>query len=853
MSALRPVLFLIAGLASFVLARPGELLRAEERVPFLDSYGDPLPQGAVMRLGTARFRDNGRCCAVAYSPDGKLLASAGYGGVVLWDPRSGKRQGFLESRAQWAAALGEFNHGTVYRLAFSSDGRYLAAGCAGATLVWELATGKAFYLPGDRYKSGTDLVGFAPDNRGVFTGGSDVQLRDWRTGQALKQWTPPLPPASRKKGERGQQKGVGFGAKTLSADGKIVVAHVYDYERNKFSLRVWDVGSGEDRQMEGVHGSLALSPDHTLLAALGEKLTLFDMATGKVVRSWPVNKRKSSAEIGPLAPSTPRPQEVVFSPDGKSVAIPGVVWSVRTGKKLCKLDDDGGPVFGLCFSPDGKTLAIGRGSWIDFWKLPTGMKVHNFPNHCGWVVDLAYSPDGRQLATAGHDIRLWDTRTGRLIRVFEKHKYPVQSLAFFPDGQRLATNHSSSVLIWDVREGRKLRVIRLDPRFAIECFAIAPDGKILLAAGGSIYEWDEVSGEKRRHFGTAGASETFTLAISPDGKLVATANTDRSVRLWDRATGKLVHQLSRNRLTGISFRYIVSFSPDGNLLAAVCGDGGVIDLCDVALGRYRDEMIPYPKREGESESGRLCSLAISPDGKTIISSAQAQGTIRLIEAFSGQERLRFKTLTSKVVFAPDGKTVASESLEGGALIWDLTGQHQRGKSRREPLSTNDLEHLWAELASTDATVAHRAIWSLIAEKKESMSYLRSRVHAVPGLSAAQMKELIDGLDSDSFQERERASRELADQGETAKSALLTIVAKSRSMEQRRRAKYLLAALPTYFLPSSQLRLVRAIEIFEQIASREARAALADLAKGVSGRVETEQAQAALQRLRKQNR
>jgi WD40 repeat protein len=494
-----------------------------------------------MSLGTARFRDNGRCYTVAYSPDGKLLASAGYGGVALWDTHSGKRQGFLESKAQWADALGEFNHGNAYRLAFSSDSRYLAAGCEGATLVWELATGKASYLPGDRYKSATDLVGFTPDNRGVFTGDSEVQLRDWRTGQVLKRWVPG-PPSAREKKE------VSFGTKALSADGKIVVAYVR--ERQKASLKMWDVGSGEARQIEGVHGSLALSPDHTLLAALDQNLTLFDVATGKVIRSWPVKKRKSGAEIRPFGSLTPGPQEIAFSPDGKSVVIPGVVWSVTTGKELCKLDDDDVPVFGLCFSPDGTTLAAGRRSWIDFWKLPTGKKFHDFPNHRGYVVDLAYSPDSNRLATAGSDntVRLWDTRSGKLIRSFGKEGRSIESLAFLPDGRRLATVCGNSVVIWNAEDGTEIRETRaVHPDFSIQCLAISSDGKTVVAGGGLIglgavgfyiCERDVISGKERRHFREERMHPVRTLVLSPDGKMAAAASDDKLVRLWDRATGR---------------------------------------------------------------------------------------------------------------------------------------------------------------------------------------------------------------------------------------------------------------------------------------------------------------------------
>lgn len=617
MRSLYAVLMVIVGAVALISPYPGNLFGAEEKQKATDCYGDELPPGAVLRLGTARFRENFRCYAVAYSPDGKLLASAGDGGVVLWEAESGKRRGFLASRVtSTGVSMGVDSRMFVCSLAFSHDGRYLAAACEEETVVWELATRKVFYLPSEKgRKTATDLVGFTPDNRGVITGDANViQVREIQTGKTLKRW------------EFTFSRDHWYWLKVLSADGKRVVA-VINEAKGKNSLHVWDIAGDETRKIETVTGSLALSPDKTIVAVLHgeEKLTLVDLASGKEIRSWSVERaeRIQSENVLPGAPPFP---EIAFSPNGKSLATKGFLWSVATGRKLYPLEGDEEATFGLCFSPDGKQLATGKKSRIELWDTNTGKKIHDFPNHKGTVKDLAYSPNGRQLVTAGFDsLRLWDVQTGKLIRSFKKNGKDVysHSVTFLPDGRRLVAEHSYGIAIWNVADGRLLREIS-EPEFAIRSIAVTPDGKAILAAGDEhhaakpecrhIREWDVVSGKERHRFG-AGKTNIFSIAISPDGKIVAAASDDGIVRLWNRATGKLVSTMHNAQSNRSTFQYHLAFAPDGNLLAAVCGDGGTIDLGDVTIGRFRSEIVPYLPYAG-AEPRIAFSVAAHRGGRT---------------------------------------------------------------------------------------------------------------------------------------------------------------------------------------------------------------------------------------------
>src|SRR5262245_14629406 len=127
---------------------------AEARPSRVDTFGDPLPDGAFARLGTVHFRQGNSIHAVAISPDGKTIASAGYPTAIhLWDAATGKRIRRLEG-----------SESSIYSLAFLPDGKTLvSAGSNDSILFWDIATGKRER----RLGNAISLLAIAPDGKTI--------------------------------------------------------------------------------------------------------------------------------------------------------------------------------------------------------------------------------------------------------------------------------------------------------------------------------------------------------------------------------------------------------------------------------------------------------------------------------------------------------------------------------------------------------------------------------------------------------------------------------------------------------------------------------------------------------------
>ena len=261
-----------------------------------------------------------------------------------------------------------------------------------------------------------------------------------------------------------------------------------------------------------------------------------------------------------------------ISPDGRQLASASEdktikFWDVATGKLLNTITDTelDSLVMKLTFSPDSKTLvSISYDRKVRFWDVATGKSLKT-PIRCGnnrlWGASL--SPDGKTLAVSDRDtIKLCDVNTGKLLHTLTGHNDLIRSISFSPNGRQLASgSQDKTIKLWDVTTGKLINTIA-EHKSSVMALDFSHDGKTLASASETIKFWD-VTKSKPVNIPTWGSSAS-ALSFSPDGRQLASGSEDKTIKIWDVATSKLLNTLTGHGKEVLS----VSFSPNGQQLAS---------------------------------------------------------------------------------------------------------------------------------------------------------------------------------------------------------------------------------------------------------------------------------------------
>ncbi len=572
-----------------------------------------------------------------FSPDGKKIVTASYDNLIrIWDAESGEHLFSLKGHKD-----------SVFSARFSFDSRKIVSASAdGTAKLWDAATRRMIAdLSGHDAK--VNSAQFSPDGKMVVTASANGTVAIWNTKTGDGKYVGDKTDA--------QHRGPVISAQ-FSLDNNYIVTASEDR-----TAKIWDVRNGKllmtlQKQHTDKLNSAQFSPDGTkvLTSSRDRTARIWNVADGNV--SWTLTGHTNSVKTAQ------------FSPDGKKIITTSFdttarIWDVATGHADTILKGHRRTVWSAAFSKDStKVVTASYDGTAKVWDLATGSMIADLKGHTNWIYSAQFSRDGKKIVTATDDstIKVWDAVTGNLLNSLKGHRDWVYSAMFSPDGKKIvSTSRDKTTKSWDVGTGNL--DFNLRPKnnaYRILYTDYSPDGSkiIFTTSKDSVRTIDAVSWDPVP--GSIGHPKIATAKFSPDGLKIITASGDSTAKIWDVASGNLLHTLSGHD-DGLLF---AAYSPDGSKIVTTSLDRTAI-IWD-STGLAMDTLIGHTEK--------VIYASFNPDSKKVITASEDK-TAKVWEVKSGNLLFSLKghtDLVNTAQFDSAGKKIITASGDNTIKVWN---------------------------------------------------------------------------------------------------------------------------------------------------------------------------------------